>query len=377
MKPISLYIHIPFCKSKCYYCDFNSFSGLENLIDEYFEALNKELTSYIDQLKGYTVKSVFFGGGTPSYVKADYICNFLKACKENLDFDSNAEITIEANPGTLDEGKLIKYHNAGINRLSIGLQACQNHLLNEIGRIHVLEDFDRNLNLARKCGFNNISADLIFGLPGQSFNEWAETLDYVIEKKLEHISCYSLTIEEGTVIEKKISEGIIEPVDEELDRRMYHYAVEKLKQNDYVHYEISNFAFKGRESRHNIAYWILQDYIGFGAGAHSYFQKRRFNNIYDVKNYISSLKGKLEIIENVCEIDKKTEISEYIILGLRMINGINLKQLEEIYDFNIYKEHGERIKKLMERGLLDIRNNYMMLTSKGLDLANQVMVEFI
>lgn len=377
MKPISLYIHIPFCKSKCYYCDFNSFAGIENLVDEYFKALNKELTGYIEKLKGYTVKSVFFGGGTPSYVNADYICGFLKRCRDNMNFTPDAEITIEANPGTLDEEKLKKYHDAGINRLSMGLQACQNHLLKEIGRIHVVEDFEKNLKLAREWGFDNINADLIFALPGQTFDEWVETLDYVIDKKLDHISCYSLTIEKGTVLDKTISEGTMEPVDEELDRRMYHYAVEKLKQNNYVHYEISNFALEGRESQHNIAYWIMQDYIGFGAGAHSYFEKRRYNNIYDVKTYISHLNNKGEIIENIYKIDEKTEISEYIILGLRMTKGVNLNLLENMYGYDIYKQHGDSIKKLTDRGLLTIKGDRMMLTPKGLDLANQVMVEFI
>ena len=318
-KSIGLYIHIPFCKAKCFYCDFNSFSDKESYVKPYFEALKCELKLYEERLKGYTVSTVFIGGGTPSLVDTHYIYEIINLCHYLFNIQKGAEISIETNPGTLSYDKLVSYKTVGINRLSMGLQAWQNKLLKSIGRIHSAEDFMENFNLARKVGFKNINIDLIFGLPGQSINDWQATLDNIIRLNPEHISCYSLKIEEGTVFGERYESGQLIPADDELDREMYSLACDKLEKYGFKQYEISNFARSGFECRHNLIYWNIGKYIGIGAGAHSYFEDNRFNNPYDLSGYIDSVSTGSIPSENIQPIDKGESIKEFIILGLRLL----------------------------------------------------------
>jgi len=418
---IGIYIHIPFCKSKCYYCDFNSYAQRDYLIPEYCKALirevefsskglnklygenyktngSKALKSNVSSVLNNTVndcdllyrsedmsygskeirvKSIYFGGGTPSLLPPGYICRIIDECMKCYNISEDAEITMEANPGTLTWEKLETYKKAGINRLSIGLQAWQNRLLNDIGRIHTAEDFVNNLNMAREAGFTNISADLIFGLPGQELDEWEETLERVIDEGIEHLSCYDLKIEEGTVLEKKIKMGEIQPIVDELDRKMYHMAIKKLKSKGLKHYEISNFSKKGYESRHNMIYWKSEEYIGLGAGAHSYFESKRYNNVEKPKDYMYNISiGKIPA-ENIHILTEKDKISEYIILGLRLVDGINIKEFKHKFGKELSVLYGGNIDILIERGLLCFSGERLKLTSLGLDLANQVFVEFI
>jgi len=298
VKELGLYIHVPFCKAKCFYCDFNSFACRDDFVPAYFNALKKEISAYSDIIKGYRIKTVFFGGGTPSYVGAHNIYEIVSLLKQKFDMDGCFELTIEANPGTLDEEKLLVYRDAGINRLSIGLQAWQNHLLESLGRIHTVEEFEENYHLAVKTGFDNINVDLIFAIPGQSFEDWAETINKVAELNPRHISCYSLIIEEDTVFGAKFSKGELSSVEDELDRKMYWYAVEKLRTVGYKHYEISNFSKEGFECAHNLIYWKEQEYIGFGAGAHSYFNGQRFNNTYNIEEYVKIINSGRLPVEN-------------------------------------------------------------------------------
>lgn len=386
LKKLGIYVHIPFCKSKCYYCDFNSYPSMEGLIPEYFEALKKEICLYEGLGVGhfenresckYEITSIFFGGGTPSLPDAGYICGIIEELFKRFCISENVEITIEANPGTLTLEKLKKYKRAGVNRLSIGLQAWQNRLLESMGRIHTARDFIVNLNHAREVGFDNINVDLIFGLPGQSMRDWEITLDRVMAENVEHISCYDLKIEEGTVLRKKIEDGEIQEIEDELDRDMYHYAVKEIRNRGYIHYEISNFSKAGYESRHNMIYWKGQEYIGLGAGAHSYFDGKRYHNVEKPVEYVYKFSTNENTWQHIQEISQKDQITEYLILGLRLTGGISLIDFKARFGIELLELYGDRINTLMKRGLLCRSGERLRLTDLGLDLANQVFVEFI
>jgi oxygen-independent coproporphyrinogen III oxidase len=376
-KQVGLYIHIPFCKAKCFYCDFNSYAYKDELVPAYFDALERELEITADIAKEYSIKSIFIGGGTPSYIKADYIYKTIKRCRDIFNIEPNAEISIESNPGTLTVEKLNAYKESGINRLSMGLQAWQNQILKRLGRIHDIDDFIKNYKEAEKVGFENINVDLIFGIPGQTLNEWLNTLSNVIRLGSRHLSCYSLKIEEGTVFDKRVKSGKMVPIDDDIDREMYHETIRILNSYGYNHYEISNFAREGYECRHNLIYWNAEEYLGFGAGAHSYVKGKRFNNEYSLERYIALLSEGKDFHENVEIITKEDSMSEYMILGLRLIKGIDKNEFKERFNEDIMALYQDKINKLIDEELLESINNNLRLTPKGLDLANRVFVEFI
>lgn len=376
-KQIGLYIHIPFCKSKCYYCDFNSYDDKKETIPKYFESLNKEISYYSTKLPNYEVKSIFIGGGTPSVVDSKYIAEVLELCKKNLDIGQNAEITMEANPDSLSKEKLNVYYDSGINRLSIGLQATQNEVLKSIGRIHTIEQFEKSYANAREVGFNNINIDLMFGIPNQTIQKWNDTLENVIRLNPEHLSCYSLKIEEGTFFGEEYNNNRLNVISEDIDREMYHSCLNKLIENNYNHYEISNFAKKDFESKHNLVYWKGEEYIGIGVGAHSYFENNRYNNITDIYKYINQIENNFNQIENITHIDTNEQIVEFIILGLRLTDGIDIYEFREKFGLDIYELYKEQIEKLTKEKLLLIDERRIKLSRKGLDMANTVMIEFI
>ena len=299
MKNIGIYIHIPFCKQKCYYCDFISYSKKDNLIEEYINAILEEIK---DVAKGnkddyenrkddlFLVKTIYIGGGTPSYINSKYIVKIVKLIKDEFKIAEDIEITLEVNPGTVNKEKLKDYYEIGINRLSIGLQSTNDELLKLIGRIHTYSEFEDAYNWARKVGFNNINADLIIGLPKQKIDDVEKSVKRLIELGLEHISVYSLILEEGTVLEKKVENKELELVSDDEERNMYWCAKKMLEENGYKHYEISNFAKNGYESKHNMDCWNQKEYIGFGVAAHSYTNNIRYSNIECVENYISNIK---------------------------------------------------------------------------------------
>ncbi len=376
-KKIGLYIHIPFCKSKCHYCDFNSQAGKEALIEAYFHTLQQEIRNSSEHMRDCVISSIFIGGGTPSLPDAKYTYQLMNACKQYFKIDSKAEITIESNPGTLTYEKLLSYRIIGINRLSMGLQACQDVHLKKLGRIHSAEDFMANYEAAVKAGFKNINADLIFGIPGQTVNDWRETVDRVIRLGLQHISCYSLKIEEETPFYDMLRAGSLQPVDDELDRRMYWYAVDELKKRGYIHYEISNFSLPGYECRHNLVYWEAEEYLGIGAGAHSYLGGKRYNNIYDIEDYINITVNNGNPAENVQLIDRTESMAEYMILGLRLVEGVSTKQFELRYGEDVFGIFGKQIDKLLKKQLLELEGERLRLSPYGLDIANAVFEEFI
>ena len=354
----SLYVHIPFCTQKCLYCDFNSYSGKENLIEEYIIALKKEIQSY--NLNSF--ETIYFGGGTPSIIQAEYIKEIMSlvSCQD--------EVTLELNPGTIDEEKLKIYKEAGVNRLSIGLQATQNSILKEIGRIHTLEEFDMAYKMARKVGFENINVDLMFGLPNQSLKDVEESLEYIIKINPEHISCYSL------ILHNDIFKNL---PDEDEEREMYYLIIQKLKEAGYLHYEISNFAKPGKESRHNLCYWNQQEYIGAGAGASSYVNGKRYTNELNIEKYINKVNQNNQWYEIEEVQNEEEKIREYMILKLRLLEGVNIAEAYEKFGVDVYKKFEKEIKKLVGKGLLEEAEDNIRLTKKGLDYANIVWEEFI
>ena len=377
MKKLALYIHIPFCKQKCLYCDFNSYAGKEVLVEKYVEALIKEIKDNSYLKSDYEVTSIYIGGGTPSYIDSKYIGEILETIHLQYSVNIGAEITIEINPGTVNREKLRDYYNFGINRISFGVQSTKDNVLKNIGRIHTYEEFKNNYLQAREMGFNNISVDLIFGLPKQDVEVWKETLKDVLLLNPEHISAYALKVEEGTPFFTMQSKGQLELPNEENEREMYYVLKNILKENGYNHYEISNFSKNGYESKHNIAYWERQDYLGVGSNSASCIENIRFSNEEKIEKYIELInKNESPIVYK--EILKEEDIfSEEIILGLRMLKGINEKEILE----NQPEERKDKFLKnkeyLLKNELIEEKHDIIRLTDKGLDLANQVFIKFM
>ncbi len=388
MKEVGIYVHIPFCKHKCYYCDFISFADKNSLIDEYIKWLNYEIKEvgqgnrldYENKLDDLVfVKTIYIGGGTPSFIESKYITEILKTIKGNFVVDENAEITMEMNPGTVDENKLKDYYNCGINRLSIGLQETNNALLKEIGRIHTYEDFENTYSLARNVGFKNINVDLMLGLPNQNILDLENSINKILDLDPEHISVYSLILEENTVLKNKVDQGILTLPEDEMERKMYYTVKNMLENNGYIHYEISNFAKKGFESKHNLDCWNQKEYMGFGAAAHSYTNNFRFSNIENIEEYINNFKNNKEE-DNLIFHEKQnreSKMKEYMMLGLRKIEGVNIQQFKNKFVENPIFIFRKEIEKLVNEELLEVDGNFIKLTKKGLDLANLVWEEFV
>ncbi|MFO7637484.1 MAG: radical SAM family heme chaperone HemW [Clostridia bacterium] len=372
MENIRIYIHVPFCRSRCQYCDFNTYSDKDYLIDNYFTAMETEISLWREKLEGRAVKSVFFGGGTPSHVGERYIGRILK----RFSFGADAEVTIEANPGTVDYGKLKAYREMGVNRISFGVQSFHNNLLKIMGRAHDRTTAILSIEEAKRAGFENISLDLIIGYPHQTMDMHKESLDIALELMPKHISCYSLKIEEKTPLWNMIQNKLLPEPDEELDRRMYHYTLEKLDKNSIFQYEISNFAVKGYESVHNIGYWVLDEYIGFGAGAHSYLGQSRFSNKASPGEYIRDLASYQKPLATTEAITEEESMREYVILGLRLNRGIDPDHFLRTYGKSLYDVYGNVIETSVREGFLAAGDHSIHLTTRGLDFANRVFVKF-
>ena len=387
-KNMGLYIHIPFCKSKCKYCDFISFANKEDIIDEYIKWLKYELIQVGDGNKSdyaggldklINLKTIYIGGGTPSFINSRYIKEILDEVNKHFNVDDNAEITLEMNPGTVNEKKIVEYKEAGINRLSIGLQSTHNKILKQIGRIHTYEDFLESYNLARKIGFKNINVDLMLGLAEQSLEELVSSVEAIIKLNPEHISIYSLILEENTALYDEVNSGKICLPDDELERKMYWKTKKMLENAGYIHYEISNFAKKGYESRHNISCWNGEEYIGIGAAAHSYTNNIRYSNIDKIEEYINNFKIGEELDNLIFheKQDMESKMKEYMILGLRKLDGISIKEFKSKFTENPIFKFKNELNKLVEEGLLVIDGDKIKLTDKGLDFANLVWEEFV
>ncbi|WP_406242272.1 radical SAM family heme chaperone HemW [Tissierella carlieri] len=377
MKELSLYIHIPFCISKCYYCDFSSFVNINHKIDDYIDSLIHELSLYKERISEYNIKTIFIGGGTPSCINPKYINRILEFIYKNFRTTGLVEVTIEANPGTLDREKVRIYKKSGINRVSIGVQTLDDKLLESIGRVHKAKDFYRNYEILREENINNINVDLIFGLPNQTIDNVIDSLKKVIELGVEHISYYGLILEEGTRLYKSYIEGKILLPDEDMERLMYHKATEYLIEHGYDHYEISNYALPSYECKHNLVYWDVKPYLGIGLSSHSNMEGKRFSNTSDINIYIENLKKKILPIEDEEIIDKNTEIEEFCILGLRKISGIDKTQFKNRFSIEIEELYKDIINKHIKNGLILNDDNCIRLTKRGLDLSNLVEIDFL
>ncbi len=377
MKSIGIYIHIPFCERKCLYCDFNSYSDKGHLVKDYVEGLKREIRLHRGNLEDYEAGSIFIGGGTPSILSGKQLESIMTELRKSISIAKDAEITMEANPGTLNKDKLRDYFNAGVNRLSMGLQACQNQLLRRLGRIHSYQDFIANLEEARTAGFNNINVDLMFALPGQQLKDWESSLKQLMALDIPHISAYSLIWEEGTAFEGLRERKILMPIDEELELQMFHTARELLQKEGYRYYEISNYARPSFECKHNIVYWKNNHYIGMGAGAHSYFNNRRYHNQEAIEAYLSCINEGKSPVKNIIEVTRNDEISETMFLGLRLINGIAVEDFTNRFGIAPLEVYPVTIPKLLRDGLIIYDNKRIALSPKGIDLANLVFQELL
>lgn len=376
-KELSLYLHIPFCKSRCSYCDFNTYAGIDHLIPAYTDALLKELSIRCKMIERYSLKTIYIGGGTPSYIHPDLLSRVMEQAVKLFAPKEIKEISMESNPGTLSAENLRIYKTHGIDRLSIGMQCWQQPLLNILGRTHTVEDFLKSFKMARNAGFANINTDLIFGIPGQTQRMWTETLKKIIALYPEHISCYSMKLEEGTPLFQQVQSGKCRPVSDEDDRHMYYTAVDLLERAGYRHYEISGFALPGYECIHNMVYWKCGEYLGAGAGAHSYVGGERLENEPDIKRYIDMTGDGKEAVIGRKHIGFEESVSEYMILGLRLVEGVSGKEFKSRFGMDLEQTFGEKINRLEEESLVTMENGNLRLTPKGLDLANRVFVEFI
>ena len=371
MRDISLYIHIPFCIKKCLYCDFNSFSDKNGYFEKYKNSLLSEINNF-EKAQGLKVNTIFIGGGTPSLLPSSFIYEILDALGEKFYIEKNAEISIEANPGTADFNKFSEYRKSGVNRLSIGVQAVQDKILKILGRVYDKAQFLKSVEFAKRAGFENINFDLMFAIPGQSFYDWEETLKTAVYLNPSHLSVYSLIIEEGTPFYDMMKKGELSVVSDENDRKMYYMAKDILKQSGYIQYEISNFAKKGAECRHNIVYWKRKEYIGFGLGACSFFEGKRFHNNVDIDEYING-----RVFGENEDFSEDDAFAEFMFLGLRMNRGISEKEFYDYFNVHLYDIFGDEIERNIKRGLIEKKDGRICLSEKGFDLSNIVFTEFL
>lgn len=374
---LELYIHIPFCVKKCAYCDFLSGPADHEHKRKYLDALLKEIQSYKknQQISDYIVTSIFFGGGTPSIFPGEWICQIMDAVRETFTLTADAEITIEANPGTVDEEKLNLYKEAGINRISFGCQSADNEELKRLGRIHTWEAFLDSYAMARTYGFDNINVDLMSGLPGQTVSSWEETLKKVIRLEPEHISAYSLIVEEGTPF-YEMADKLNLP-DEDAERTMYERTGEMLKKHGYEQYEISNYAKDGYACQHNIGYWTGRAYLGLGLGASSLFEEKRFSNTDDMTEYLEQSHQIETLRRDIMMLTKENQMEEYMILGLRMNQGVSEAEFEKRFKISIDTVYGEILNKYEQSGHLQRKQGRVSFTRKGISVSNPILAELL
>ena len=403
MNGLEIYIHIPFCVKKCDYCDFLSAPADLETKEKYVEALINEIKLNKNKMSEYVVDTVFIGGGTPSLLEENQISKIMSVLRDNCNMSENPEITIECNPGTITESKLLEYKKSGINRISFGLQSANDEELKSIGRIHNYAGFLESYNLARKCGFDNINVDLMSALPGQTLKSYEETLNKVVRLEPEHISAYSLIVEENTLMYDRVKKAQIKGInilpDEESERKMYYLTNNILRSNGYRKYEISNYSKPGKECKHNIGYSQRKEYLGFGIGAASLYKENRYNNISDINKYIEVLTNNIKensinnvgnssevenqvnilnsIVKNLQQLTERDRMEEFMFLGLRMMEGVSMEKFERYFGKPYMEVYGKVQKRMEDKRFLINDNGYVKLTEFGIDLSNYVMSEFL
>lgn len=371
-KELEIYVHIPFCVRKCDYCDFLSGPATKRGQEEYFRALKNEIEAVC--LEGeYKIRSIFFGGGTPSAVPGEQIASVMEELKKKFSWKEQPEVSLEANPGTLTEEKLKVYRQAGVNRLSLGCQAAHEHELKLLGRIHTWEEFQESYRMAREAGFDNINVDLMSAIPGQSLMDWEENLHLTASMKPEHISAYSLIVEEGTPFYGRE----LDLPDEDTERLMYKRTGEILREYGFERYEISNYARRGKECLHNIGYWKRIDYLGVGLGAASLLNPRRFSNTRIMEEYLQSSRDPEKIRRENQQLTVKEQMEEYMFLGLRMSGGIEKEDFFQTFGKTVESIYKEVLEKYVKLGLLENRGQRIFLTEEGINVSNRIFSEFL
>ena len=393
---IALYLHVPFCETKCPYCDFNTYSGIEGLMPDYVAALKAELHQWGELLARPVVTSVFFGGGTPSYLPTEDLGDLMDCVRDCFDVQPEAEITLEANPGDVTSDRLRSYLKSGLNRLSIGVQSFDDELLRVLGRRHTAGEAKSAYHAALDAGFSNVSIDLMYGLPYQDLSTWRTTLEAAVELRPPHISMYCLTLEGGTPMEQAVARGQTPEPDADLAADMYLAAQDVMREEGYRHYEISNWARNGLESRHNLAYWRNRPYLGVGPGAHSYLPPYRFSCLKSPRHYIGLLKDKnskhlapdeggdelltkirsIPTVEAVETIDRDLEMAETMMMGLRLDDGIGVADFRQRFGNSPAEAYAGIITELESLGLLTTDNETLRLTHRGRMLGNEVFSRF-
>ena len=372
---LGIYIHIPFCRSKCDYCDFYSLAGREDQMDRYQKALLAHLKETAPLAQGYPVDSIYFGGGTPSYYGAKRIKELLAHLSKLFQVEKDAEITVECNPDSVDLKSLRILRKAGVNRLSMGMQSAQEEELRAIHRIHTPQQTNQAVEAARKAKFTNLSLDLIYGLPGQTMESWKATVEHALSLIPQHLSCYGLKVEEGTPLARRVAEGEVLP-DDDQQADLYLWTVGRLERAGLPQYEISNFAKPGYESRHNLRYWLTRPYIGFGPGAHSDFGGRRYSFVRDLDAYIRGVLEGGDIIDSSELIPQRERCGEYLMLRLRTVRGVDGREYRHTY-FMDFAPLEARLREFAAQGWAEEADGRWRLTPKGFLVSNQLIGDLL
>lgn len=375
MKKLGIYVHIPFCKEKCYYCDFITMPYQEKRIGEYFSLLEKEVYMYKDKFKNYTIDSIYFGGGTPSFVDSKYIIDLILLLKKYFFIEENIEFTIETNPDTLDKYKLNDYINYGINRISLGVQTFNDTILKILGRNHSSETIINDIEIIKEVGFKNLSLDLIMGLPKQKLSNIKNDLQIIKEISPKHISYYDLIIEKNTRFNKLYKEKkLLLPTDDE-NRKFYKNIISSLNSMNLNQYEISNFAVTGFESKHNLKYWLVNEYLGLGIGASSYIHNYRYTNEYRYKEYKNKINNDVLPIQAKEYLTYNNKIFEKIIMNMRLVTGLSLKELKSEYNYDIFDKNEKIINEYIKQNLLILHNDRLSFTEEGFNISNKFFID--
>lgn len=388
LRTLSLYVHIPFCHSKCHYCDFNSYAGQLRWREPYVQALMSEIAWAGDLARRsgqagapteqpWPCRTIFFGGGTPSLLEAEQVAQILAAAWQAFAVQADAEITLEANPGTLEQAHLTALRAAGVNRLSMGAQSFDAGLLRWMGRIHNPEEIESAVQMARRAGFENINLDFIFGLPNQSMEQWESTLERALALSPDHLSLYALIVEEGTPLHRWVEQGRVHPADEDMTAEMYLLAQRRLAEAGYTQYEISNWARPGKACQHNLTYWRNLPYLGVGAGAHSCFGGRRFSTVLKVREYIEQAQHEGQAVVSTETISPDLEMAETAMLALRLNVGLSLALFERRYGISFDGVFGERLAPIEAVGLLERADGVVRLSEQGRLLGNEVFMRLL
>ncbi len=376
-KPLGLYIHIPFCEKKCNYCDFASFDNIRDLEKSYIRSILRLFADYAESMKAYEIDTVYIGGGTPSILSSGSLKKLFHAIKTKLPLKEDAEITCEVNPASAIYRKLKLLKKLGVNRLSIGVQSFNDEELKTLGRIHTAENAKETIENAKKAGFQNISADIIFSIPGQTKESFEKTLSELLALKCQHISAYSLKVEKGTKFYENRDK--IDFLSEDDDRDLYKFCSETLENAGYVRYEISNFAQEGFESKHNLKYWNLDEYLGIGSGAHSYYQNKRFSMVRDPKEFILAVEKEEPLIdeEESVSLLPENRLGEYVMMKLRLKDGINEQNFKNIFHKDFSEVFSEKLETLIKGGFLEHHEGHYFFTDRGIDVSNSVLCELL